>query len=100
MQPNYISSVLGTVKQTLCPLVTAFGTLSPGVKLGVSFVVGMVLFIPAIWFIVMLPFMVVSLVGAYSAIFGYDTFVKHFEAAMREHLEVSDEVLPNVLIFI
>lgn len=90
--PNYVSCFIGSLKSVFVPLVRGLQQLPP--VLQAPILVALLLFsiIPVLWGLFVLPPALLIVAAVYSYNYGYQTFVRHFETAMREHFEISEEV--------
>lgn len=92
---NPISCLVGSIKATAMPLVKGFGQLPPALQAPILVVMLLFSIVPVLWLLFVVPPICLVAAGVYSYRYGYHTFVGHFEMAMREHFEVSEEVDPG-----
>lgn len=89
---NYISSTIGHVKYLASPLTNKLYRLSQTARYVLIIISLPFIIFPAVWLLFLGPWILFILALIYSAIFGVSKFVTHFEEALREHFNVSDEV--------
>jgi hypothetical protein len=102
LPPNHISNAVVCFKGWCAPVCNKWSTLSLTTRyiliaLSMPFVI-----FPAVWLLLLGPSVLFLFALVYSAIYGFNVFIAHFEAALKEHFNVADEVFqylfPNFII--
>lgn len=89
---NHISCVLGTALVKVKPAYNLYLEQSLAVRVAIALCTIPILFLPALWFVMASPWLVLSFVAVYSAIFGVDTCISHVEGALKDHFQVKEDV--------
>ena len=89
---NYISASITQLKLLSAPIWKQFQELQTAQQVFVGLLAAAILLGPLTIFSFFVPITLVLFVAIYCGVFGFSVFVSHFEAALKEHFGVSDEV--------
>ena len=89
---NYISASISQLKELTAPAWKQFIELQLPQQVIIASLLAAVLIGPLTLLSFFLPITIVSVVGIYCWVFGVSVFISHFEAALKEHFSVSEEV--------
>lgn len=95
---NYISASISQLKELTAPAWKQFVALQVPQQVIIASLLAAVLLGPLIVLSFFIPITVAGIVAVYCWVFGASVFVSHFEAALKEHFSVSEEVIHFIVI--
>lgn len=89
---NHISHGISTIKRAAHPAMSRWLSLSSTQRYAAAAILFPFIVFPTIWLLFLSPGIAFFFVVTYSVLFGFWTFIAHFEAALQEHFALSPEV--------